>query len=257
MKTIKSKTLMLKTSDFNFINQGNKKTRLELPFSEHLEELRQRLIYTFWYVLFTTIFSFIQVKNLVRIIEFPAKTVTFFQLSPGEYFISTAKIAFCNGILFGTPFLISQLTFFLIPGLTDDENEIILPLLTGSWCLFGTGVIFSYKILLPAALAFFLNYSDNIIEPLWSFDQYFEFVLVLFYTTGFAFQIPVIQILAGCLNLVSYKQMLNKWRYIALGSTIIGAILTPSTDPLTQLLLAAAIFFLYLLGIGIVFLIKK
>jgi len=92
---------------------------------------------------------------------------------------------------------------------------------------------------------------------LWSFDQYFEFILVVFYSTGLAFQIPVIQILLGLLNIVSPKQMLDSWRYIILISTIVGAILTPSTDPLTQLLLSLAILMLYFSGIGILFLIKK
>jgi len=96
-----------------------------------------------------------------------------------------------------------------------------------------------------------------VIEPLWSFDQYFEFILVLFYSTGLAFQIPIIQILLGLLNIVSAKQMLAAWRYIILISTIIGAILTPSTDPLTQILFSMAILLLYLSGVGILFLIKN
>ena len=126
-----------------------------------------------------------------------------------------------------------------------------------SLCLFGLGLVFSYYALIPAALNFFLSYSDEVIEPFWSFDQYFEFVLVLFYSTGLAFQIPIIQILLGLLNIVSAKQMLSAWRYVILVSTIIGAILTPSTDPLTQLLLSLAILLLYLSGVGILFLIKN
>merc|ERR1712013_850750 len=133
----------------------------------------------------------------------------------------------------------------------------ILPLLLSSLVLFGTGLVFSYYILIPAALNFFLTYSDEVIEPLWSFDQYFEFILVLFYTTGLAFQIPIIQILLGLLNIVSTKQMVKVWRYVVLISTIISAILTPSTDPLTQLLLSLAILFLYFSGVGILFLIKN
>jgi len=117
--------------------------------------------------------------------------------------------------------------------------------------------MFSYYALIPAALNFFLNYSDQVIEPFWSFNQYFEFILVLFYSTGLSFQIPIVQILLGLLNIVSAEQMLSVWRYIILVSTIIGAVLTPSTDPLTQLLLALAILLLYFSGAGILFLIKK
>jgi sec-independent protein translocase protein TatC len=111
--------------------------------------------------------------------------------------------------------------------------------------------------LVPAALNFFLTYSEEVIEPFWSFDQYFEFILVLFYSTGIAFQIPIIQILVGLLNIVSANQMLGAWRYIVLVATILGAILTPSTDPLTQILLSLAILVLYFTGLGILFLIKK
>ena len=246
---------MVTNSDFNF--GKNKDITLELPFSEHVEELRQRLFHIFCAVLVLTCAAFFEVKFLVKILELPVDNVKFFQLSPGEYFVSTVKISFYTGLLFGSPFAIGQLILFLLPGLTKKETRIILPLLLGSLCLFGSGLLFSYYVLIPAALNFFLNYSNEVIEPLWSFDQYFEFILVLFYSTGLAFQIPIIQILVGLLNLVSAKQMLASWRYIILISTIIGAVLTPSTDPLTQLLLSAAILLLYFSGAGVLFLLKK
>jgi len=246
---------MFKNTEFNF--QKTENSTLELPFSEHIEELRQRLFHIFWIILFLTCLSFFEVKYLVKILELPVNNVKFFQLSPGEYFVSTVKISCYTGLLFGSPFIISQLILFLLPGLTDKETKVIIPLLLSSLILFGLGLIFSYYALVPAALNFFLNYSNEVIEPLWSFDQYFEFILVVFYSTGLAFQIPVIQILLGLLNIVSPKQMLDSWRYIILISTIVGAILTPSTDPLTQLLLSLAILMLYFSGIGILFLIKK
>jgi len=246
---------MVTNSDFNFTN--NETVILELPFSEHIEELRQRSFHIFWIVLLLTCAAFFEVKGLVQILELPVSNVKFFQSSPGEYFVSTVKIAFYTGLLFSSPFAVGQLILFLLPGLTEKETKVILPLLLSSLILFGLGLLFSYYALIPAALNFFLNYSDEVIEPLWSFDQYFEFILVLFYSTGLAFQIPIIQILLGLLNIVSAKQMLAAWRYIILISTIIGAILTPSTDPLTQILFSMAILLLYLSGVGILFLIKN
>lgn len=230
---------------------------LELPFSEHIEELKQRLFHIAWIILLLTCLTFIEVKVIVKLLELPVDNVKFFQLSPGEYFVSTVKISFYTGLLFASPFMIGQLILFLLPGLTEQETKIILPLLLSSLCLFGLGLIFSYYVLIPAALNFFLNYSSDVIEPFWSFDQYFEFILVLFYSTGLAFQIPIIQILLGLLNIISAQQMFNIWRYVLLISTIIGAILTPSTDPLTQLLLSVAIVILYFSGASILFLIKN
>lgn len=243
------------TMNFNFTN--NKVSSLELPFPEHLEELRQRVFFLFWVILLLTCFAFLEVKTIVQFLESPIHNVKFFQLSPGEYFLSTIKIAFYTGLLFSSPFVLGQLILFLLPGLTKKETRIILPLLLSSLVLFGIGLAFSYLTLIPAALNFFLNYSEEVLEPFWSFDQYFEFILVLFYSTGLAFQIPIFQILIGLLNIVSPEQMIGAWRYIILSSTILGAVLTPSTDPLTQLLLSSAILFLYLSGLGVLFLIKN
>lgn len=246
---------MATNSNFNFTN--NTAITLELPFSEHIEELRQRIFIVFWIILLLTCIAFIEVKSLVKILELPINNVKFFQVAPGEYFISTIKISFYTGLLFSSPFVVGQLILFLLPGLTQKETKIILPLLLSSLILFGLGLAFSYYTLIPAALNFFLNYSEEVLEPFLSFDQYFEFILVLFYSTGLAFQIPIIQILVGLLNIVTPKQMLGAWRYIILLSTILGAILTPSTDPLTQLLLSLAILLLYFSGLGILFLLKN
>jgi sec-independent protein translocase protein TatC len=246
---------MTTNSNFNFTNKTT--ITLELPFSEHIEELRQRIFLVFGIILLLTCVAFIDIKDLVKILELPVSNVKFFQIAPGEYFISTIKISFYTGLLFSSPFVIGQLILFLLPGLTPKETKIILPLLLSSLLLFGLGLAFSYYTLVPAALNFFLDYSEEVLEPFWSFDQYFEFILVLFYSTGLAFQIPIIQILIGLLNIVSAKQMLGAWRYVILTSTIIGAILTPSTDPLTQLLLSLAILLLYFSGLGILFLLKN
>jgi sec-independent protein translocase protein TatC len=246
---------MVTNSNFNFTT--NTIITLELPFSEHIEELRQRVFLLFWVILLLTSIAFFEVKTIVKILEFPISNVKFFQTAPGEYFISTLKISFYTGLLFTSPFGIGQFILFLLPGLTKKETTIILPLLLSSLLLFTLGLAFSYYTLIPAALNFFLSYSEEVLEPFWSFDQYFEFILVLFYSTGIAFQIPIIQILLGLLNIVSTTQMLRAWRYIILIATILGAILTPSTDPLTQILLSLAILFLYFFGLGILFLIKN
>jgi sec-independent protein translocase protein TatC len=94
------------------------------------------------------------------------------------------------------------------------------------------------------------------LEPLWSFTQYFDFILVLFITTALTFQIPILQLIVGILGLVSSSNMLKIWKYVLLIAVIIAALLTPSTDPITQLLLSGAIIFLYFLGITILIFLK-
>jgi len=247
----------LKTNlDFKFQPELKSNLSLELPFTEHVEELRQRSLHVVGVLLILSCIAFIDIKPIVQLLEIPVQNVKFFQLSPGEYFISTVKIAFYTGILLTSPFLLSQLTFFVIPGLNAGEKKLILPLLIGSTILFFISLGFSYFLLIPAALQFFISYSSDVIEPLWSFNQYFDFILVLFYTTGLAFQVPIFQIILGILGVISGQEMLKQWKYVILAATIIGAILTPSTDPITQILLSGAIVLLYILGAGVLVILK-
>ena len=99
---------------------------------------------------------------------------------------------------------------------------------------------------------FFIGYSNEAVESLWSIDQYFEFVLVLLFSTGLSFQVPVIQLLLGQSGIVSSKQMLSIWKYVVVGSVVAAAVLTPSTDPFTQMLLAVPLMSLYLGGAALV-----
>ena len=138
-----------------------------------------------------------------------------------------------------------------------DHYALILPITLSSGLLFGVGLVFSYFFLVPAALNFFIGYSSDIVEPFWSFDQYFNFISVLIFVTGLSFQVPILQIIFGVLGIFSGKSMLSIWKYTLVGSTIIAAIITPSTDPVTQLIMATALSLLYLGGSGIVILIGK
>jgi sec-independent protein translocase protein TatC len=248
------------TKDFSFnfsSNTRNEKLNLELPFTEHIEELRQRTLHILSVLGLVSILAFFEIKPIVELLELPVTNIRFFQLSPGEYFVETVKIALYTGIILTSPIFLSQITFFIIPGLTSNEKKLILPLLLGSILLFFLSLGFSYLCLIPAALQFFISYSSDVIEPLWSFCQYCDFILVLFTTTGFAFQIPIFQIILGILGVISGSAMLKLWKYVVLLAVIIGAILTPSTDPITQILLSGAIIILYCLGAGILIFLKR
>ncbi len=225
---------------------------VEMSIFDHLEELRQRIFYSLIVVVLGIIGSFIVVKPLVQLLEVPAKGVKFLQLAPGEFFFVSIKVAAYSGLILSTPFLLYQVIQFVLPGLTLRERRLVIPVVLGSSVLFIVGLVFAYLLLIPAALQFFINYGADVVEQLWSIDKYFDFVLLLLFTTGIAFQVPVIQILLAKLGIVSSKIMLKGWRYVIMSAIILGAVLTPSTDPLTQSLLAGAVLGLYFGGIGLV-----
>ncbi|WP_035985728.1 twin-arginine translocase subunit TatC [Leptolyngbya sp. KIOST-1] len=225
---------------------------VEMSLFDHLEELRQRIFYSLIAVVLAIVACFWQVKPIVALLEVPAQGVKFLQLSPGEYFFVSFKVAGYSGLVAASPFILYQVVMFVLPGLTRRERRLIGPLVLGSSVLFFAGLMFAYVALIPAALNFFISYGADVVEQLWSIDRYFEFVLLLLFSTGLAFQIPILQMLLGLLGIVNSDQMLKGWRYVLLGAAVLGAVLTPSTDPVTQSLLAGAVLFLYFGGIGLV-----
>ena len=225
---------------------------VEMSIFDHLEELRQRIFYSLIVVVVGVVGCFIVVKPLVQLLEVPAKGVKFLQLAPGEFFFVSMKVAAYGGLILATPFILYQIIQFVLPGLTVRERRLVIPVVLGSSFLFVAGLAFSYLALIPAALQFFINYGADVVEQIWSIDKYFEFVLLLLFTTGLAFQVPVIQVLLATLGIVSSQIMLKGWRYVIMAAVILGAVLTPSTDPLTQSLLAGAVLGLYFGGIGMV-----
>ena len=113
----------------------------------------------------------------------------FLALSPGEFFFTTLKVSGYAGLLIATPTIIYEIAAYVIPGLTRDERKFLAPVVFGSSVLFYLGLFFSYAILTPAALKFFVQYAEGAVESFWSIDQYFEFVLVLMLSTGLSFQV--------------------------------------------------------------------
>jgi len=229
----------------------------EMALSEHIEEFSQRLVFCLIFLLFATLICFADVKEIVRIFQAPAIGVKFLQFAPGEYFFASVKIAVFCGVLISSPIILYQLLLYLIPGLTKNERDIVLPVSLGSGILFVIGLIFSYFFLVPAALRFFISYGSEVVEPFWSFDQYFDFIAVLLFATGLAFQIPAVQVVLGLLGIVTGEKMLSAWKYVIVICTVVAAIITPSTDPITQILLSTALLSLYLGGSGFVILLKK
>lgn len=228
-----------------------------MAISEHIEEFSQRVIFCTGTLVLITILCFTNVRDIVKIFQAPALGVKFLQFAPGEFFFASFKIALFTGLLFSSPIILYQLLLYLIPGLTKTERDIILPVSFGSGILFFCGLLFSYFFLVPAALNFFITYGSEVVEPFWSFDQYFDFVAVLIFTTGLAFQIPVVQIILGLLGIISGKKMLSAWKYVVVIATTLAAVITPSTDPVTQLLMTSALLALYLGGSGLVILLKE
>ena len=223
-----------------------------MPLVDHLEELRQRVLRSLLAVVLAALACLVAVKPLVRMLEEPASSIRFLQLAPGEFLFVSFKVAGYAGLTLALPYILYQGLAFVLPGLTRNERRLIAPAVAGSAVLFLGGLAFAWWALVPAALRFLVSYGADVVEPLWSIERYLDFVLLLMLATGLAFQLPVLQLLLGLFGLITWTRMLAAWRWVVLAAALAGAVLTPSTDPVTMLLLAGAITALYLIGVGLV-----
>ena len=223
-----------------------------MPLVDHLEELRQRVFRSLLAVVVAALGCLVVVKPLVRLLEAPASSIHFLQLAPGEFLFVSFKVAGYAGLTLALPYVLYQGLAFVLPGLTVKERRLIAPAVAGSAVLFLAGLAFAWWALVPAALRFLVSYGADVVEPLWSIERYLDFVLLLMLATGLAFQLPVLQLLLGLFGLITWKRMLAAWRWVVLAASLAGAVLTPSTDPVTMLLLGGAITVLYLVGVGVV-----
>ena len=184
-----------------------------MPIWDHLDELRERVLLAALAAAFAVAGCFAFSKDLVVFLEAPVadQGVRFLQLSPGEFFFTTLKVAGYAGLLLATPTVLYEVVAYVVPGLTRSERRLLAPIIFGSGILFYVGLVFSYEVLTPAALNFFVSYADGAVESLWSIDQYFEFVLVLMLSTGeFFFFFFFLSFLSGLGGVESRKLKKNK-----------------------------------------------
>jgi len=230
---------------------------VEMSFVDHLEELRRRILRSLLAVVIAAAGCLLLVRPLVRLLELPAHGIRFLQLAPGEFLLVSLKVAGYAGLTLALPYVLYEVLAFVLPGLSRRERRLVAPAVAGSALLFAAGLAFAWWALVPAALQFLVSYGADVVEPAWSIERYLDFVLLLMVATALAFQLPILQLLLGALGLVRWRTMLSAWRSVVLIAAIAGAVLTPSTDPLTMLLLSGAITVLFLIGVGLVALTER
>ena len=226
-------------------------SEVEMTLVGHLEELRSRVLRSLLAVVVGAAACLLFVRPLVRLLEVPAHGIHFLQLAPGEFLLVSLKVAGYAGLTLALPYVLYEGLAFVLPGLTRREQKLVAPAVAGSALLFLAGLAFAWWALVPAALNFLVSYGADVVEPLWSIERYLDFVLLLMVATALAFQLPVLQMLLAALGLVRSEAMLGAWRFVVMASALAGAVLTPSTDPITMLLLSGAITALYLVGVGL------
>lgn len=231
--------------------------RIYLSFSDHSQEFRDRFLQIICLLIVFLIGSLTNIRFITFVIQNSINGVRFFQPSPEKYLILSLELSLYSSLLLTSPFIASSILCYFLPAFLPKERKTIISLFTISAFLFLAGVFYANKILIPTTLTFFLSYTKEILEPLWSFEDYSRLSLILYLSSVLTFQIPVLQLIFSFLGFANSRTYLALGKYILLASTIIGAFITPSTDPITQMILASAIVLIYGIGTCLVLLLEK
>jgi sec-independent protein translocase protein TatC len=236
----------------------NKQTEEErMPLTSHLEELKTRLIriliaigagFGVCYLFKDWSFRIIT-RPLVD--AMPAQSSMIFTGLPEAFFIHM-KIAFFASLFLTAPYTLFEIWRFISPGLYKNEKRLVFPFLFFSTILFIGGILFGYFIALPPAFRFFVSFSTDFLKPMISFREYLSLTLKFLLAFGLCFEMPVFMFFLAKIGVVNAKMLSKNRRYAILIIFIVAAILTPSPDAISQVLMALPLMVLYEVSIILV-----
>lgn len=222
----------------------------KLSITEHLLELRSRLIKSVIALGVGIVISFPLAFYIFDILKSRAPSdMNLVFINVTEMLGTYMKVALYCGIALSLPYLIYQLVMFFAPALKDREKRYLylsMPLVV---VLFAAGVCFAYFIFLPPALKFLLTFGGDIAQPMITVSNYVSVLVRLLLAVGLVFEIPLVITLLAKLGVVSPQKLAKGRKWAILAAFVLGAIITPTVDPVNQTLIAAPIIVLYELSI--------
>ncbi|MDQ3308923.1 MAG: twin-arginine translocase subunit TatC [Gemmatimonadota bacterium] len=227
----------------------------EMPFLDHLEELRWRVLYIviaiaigagigFWLVM--------QYDVLGLLID-PIKpflgSSKLKYLSPTDPFFVTFKLGILVGFLLASPVVIYQVWSFFAPALLPSERRVIIPALYFGLALFAGGVAMAYTIVLPITLQFTMGFQTDSLEQAIVVNAYLAVVTRLLLAFGFVFELPVVIVILSAMGLVTPEFLASKRRHALVGITVLSAVITPGDVITVTVMMMVPLYLLYELSI--------
>lgn len=230
-------------------------TSAEMPFFDHLEELRWRLIKILLAVAIGTAVGFVLVTRL-DVLGLLIDPITPFlgggrlkYLSPTEPFFITLKLAILVGFLFAFPVVLYQIWAFFSPALMPAERRLIVPALYLGLVLFAAGVAMAYKIVLPVTLRFTMGFQTESLEQAIVIGEYMSVVIRLLLAFGIVFEMPVVILVLSALGVVTPEFLAEKRRHAIVAITALSSIITPGDVITITLMMMVPLILLYELSI--------
>lgn len=217
-----------------------------MPFLDHLEELRHRILRSVAAVGIASLLAYAWSTQILSLLTRGAGSLQ--TLSPWEGLVTRIKVSLVAGFSLAFPYVLLEAWWFVSPGLYPHERRLLRGLLASSLVCFALGAGFCIWVLGPVVASFMRGFSGPDVLNQWSLAKYVSFVLGLALFCGVVFQVPVVISSLARLGVVSPSTLRRKRRVVIVASFVVGAILTPP-DALTQVAVAVPLILLYELGI--------
>ena len=225
----------------------------KIPFTSHLEELRERIIKSFIAVAIGFVICYGFKEKLFKILTHPLVSVMetgdklIFTGLP-EAFFTYLKVAFLAGLILAGPVIIYQFWMFVAPGLYKRERRMMIPIVLMSTVFFIGGALFGYFLVFPWGFKFFLSFSSDTIKALPSMKEYLSFASKLLLAFGLVFELPIVITFMARLGLVTVPFLRENRKYAVLLFFVGAAMITPP-DVVTQIMMAFPLMLLYEISI--------
>jgi sec-independent protein translocase protein TatC len=226
-----------------------------LPLTAHLAELRNRLVKSIAAWLALSIAAWTYKERIFEQLLAPAVRAladgkgTLQAIAPGEIFFTYVKGSLLAGFVLALPVVLWQAWSFVAPGLYPNEKRLAVPFVVVSTLLFVSGALFGHQLVFPIMFAFLSEFESDFVQAAWSMREVFSMTTTMFLAFGASFEMPVVVFFLASAGILSVKQLLKSFPYAVLACFVLGAVLTPSTDWVSQTLLAVPMSVLYLLGV--------
>ena len=227
----------------------------EQTILQHLRELRRRVAICVVALLIGSAVSFAVFEQIIEWLVRPARDL---QTGAGgqlvytevtELLTTSIKVSFVAGFVLAFPIILYQIIMFVAPGLTGREKRYLLGFLPGALLAFACGVGFAYFVMTPPALHFLLTFGEGVAVPLIKVSNIVNLMIRLLFWMGLVFETPLVMYLLAQIGLVDARKLSRFRRYWVVVAFVMGAIITPTFDPITQALVAVPLLVLYELGI--------
>ena len=228
--------------------------RGEMPFLDHLEELRWRVLWSLLAVVVGTVMGFFLIRYLgvLELLIEPIRAALpddpdfrLIYLSPADPFFITLKLSVVVGVILAFPIIVYQVWSFLSPALESHEKRAIVPAMYLGLVLFAAGVALAYFVALPVTIVFFQTFEGGLMEAQYEIGKTLALITKILLGFGIIFELPVVVMILSALGLVTPEFLRAKRRHAIVAITIAASFLTPGDVITLTIMLMVPLFFLY------------